>query len=386
MPRPAATTGPAQAPASTDTPARLPIAVLVLALLGVALAVDLWVLHYRVHAGAGPTFCDIDERVSCSDVARSPWSAFLGVPVAAWGALAYLTVALLAASALGRRRRGPWPAGLLFALTGLMTVTAVALAAVSELVIRKFCVMCAGSWAVTLALLAISAVLMRRAGGIRAALASDLSALRQHKVPAAVSVAVLAAMALAMLATYAWARPKEPLPAGHLIPPGPPGTLIVYEYSDYLCPHCAYMHGRERSIIASRPDVRFVRRNYPLDNACNARVPTTMHPGSCALARGGICAEELGQFEAYDDAAFAAQEARLTPEQLAQQIGLDLPAFRECLSSPETAERLASDIRSGDALGVRGTPSYEVQGKLLSIQALYAILGLKPDRVTASGK
>jgi uncharacterized membrane protein len=86
-PRPGAPS--ASAPAGPPPSSRaIPATLLVLALAGLAIAMDLWVLHVRAHAGAGPSFCDIDGRVSCSKVALSSWSVLLGVPNAAWGALA----------------------------------------------------------------------------------------------------------------------------------------------------------------------------------------------------------------------------------------------------------------------------------------------------------
>jgi uncharacterized membrane protein len=373
---PVAGRGPA-APASRAVPA----AILVLALAGLGVAIDLWVLHHRAHAG-GTAFCDISDTVSCSKVALSPYAVFLGVPTAAWGALAYLAVAGLAATALGRRRPGPaWPGGLLLILTGLMSLGAVALAAVSELVIHAFCIMCSVSWALSFALLGLSVALARRAGGARAAIRADLEALRAGRRAARAGAAGLAAAAVALLAVYALAPPQG-APAAKLptdlaaIPRGEPGSLVIYEFSDYLCPHCAVMHQEERSILARRPDVRFVRRFFPLDASCNPRLPTTIHPGSCDLARGGICAERLGRFEPYDDLAFATQNASPGPEKLAQQVGLDLGAFRDCMAAPETDRRLASDIQFGAQANVTFTPALQIQGKIYSKELVPALLGL----------
>lgn len=358
----------------------LPATALLLALAGLAVAGYLWRLHFRVHAGDASSFCDVNETVSCSDVARSPWSVFLGVPVAAWGALAYLAVAGLAVSALARRRPGPtWPGGVLLLLTGLLSAGAVALAAVSRLVLHKLCVMCSVSWAVSFALLGVSLALVRRAGGPAAAVRGDLQALRARPLPAAVGAGALAALAVALLAGYALAPKPPPPPVLGVIPVGPPGSLVVYEYSDYLCPFCARIHVEEKAIRAARPDVRFVRRFFPLDATCNRRLTATVHEGACDLARGGICAEKQGRFEAYDDAAFANQEARPGPEELARMAGLDPAAFDACLSSSDTQQRLAEDIQSGNELGVRGTPSFLLQGKVVGAPQLLQLLGVATE-------
>jgi uncharacterized membrane protein len=366
--------------AIAPAPRAIPAAILVLALGGVAVAIDLWLIHVRVHSGGGSSFCDINERVSCSNVARSPWSTFLGVPQAAWGALSYLVVAGLAASALVRRRAGStWPAGLLLLLTGFMVAWSVFLAGVSELVIHAFCYMCAISWGASLALLALSAVLARRAGGAAAAVRADLLAVRESPRAGTAAAAVVAAAALTLLLTHGFspaAVPPAPLPAQAVFPVGPPGSLVIYEYSDYLCPFCARIHGQEKAITERRPDVRLVHRFFPLEATCNPAVRTTVHEGACDLARGGICAEKQGRFEAYDDAAFAGQASRPGPEEVATQIGLDLPAFRACLSAPETQQRLAADIQGANQIGVNYTPAFLVQGKLVSAEQLLQQLGL----------
>jgi uncharacterized membrane protein len=375
------------APASRALPAVL----LVLALAGLAVAVDLWILWHHAHAGGGPAFCDVSNRLSCSRVALSPYSAVLGVPVAAWGALAYLLVAALAGWALLRRPHPSFPAGLLLVLTGAMTAGAAGLAYVSEVIIGAFCYMCAGSWTASAALLGCTIALVRRAGGPAAALRADLASLRARRGPALGGAAIFAAATAGLLALYAAAPWRAPVAgadarggaaAAPMIPPGPPGSLPVYEFSDYMCPHCATLHAAERAIVARRPDLRFLRRFYPLDSACNKLVtePLPGHEHSCELARGGICAEQQGRFEAYDDAAFAAQRSSPTAEEVAVKVGLDMASFRDCLAAPETERRLAEDVDEGLRLGINGTPTLLVRGRVYTVDALPLLFGVDPVR------
>jgi protein-disulfide isomerase/uncharacterized membrane protein len=355
----------AATPAATPSRA-LAVALLVLALAGLAVAIELVVLHARVTAGAGPSFCTVSEHVNCDKVAASRWSVLLGVPLAAWGALAYLVVAGMAAAALPRSRPHPaWPAGLLVLVTGAMSAAAVALAAISELVIRSLCIVCAVSWAISFALLIVSWRLAKRAGGPRVALAHDLGVVRGRPLPAAAAAGVLALLAGALLAWYA----RSPAPAaigGGAVgsPVGPPGSVVVYEYSDYQCPFCARMHDAIKPLLARRPDIRVLRRQFPLDDACNPKVARPFHVGACDQARAAICAEAQGLFDAMDDALFANQEGRAPLEAVARQAGLDLEKLRACMDSPETSHRLREDIADGIAAGVRATPSYAYQGKL----------------------
>ncbi|HEX5631781.1 MAG TPA: vitamin K epoxide reductase family protein, partial [Gemmatimonadales bacterium] len=94
--RPKARMPASRSPAAAPTQPRsraLEGAILALSLVGAALSVELALLHARAHAGGASSFCAISERVNCDTVALSPWSVALGVPLAAWGALAYLAVA-----------------------------------------------------------------------------------------------------------------------------------------------------------------------------------------------------------------------------------------------------------------------------------------------------
>ncbi len=384
-PSPRSQPGVAPAPppgAAAPAPWAIPVALLVLALGGLAVAVDLWLIHLRAHAGGGSAFCDVSERVSCTNVARSAWAVFLGVPQAAWGALCYLLVAGLAVSALVRRRPGStWPAGVLLVVTAFMSAWAVFLAGISELVIHTFCYMCSISWGISFALLALSAVLARRAGGPAEALRADLQALRERPAAGVTGGAILAALGLVLLFTHGFTPPARvgtPSAQG-VIPVGAPGSLVVYEYSDYLCPFCASMHQKEKAIAARRPDVRLVRRFFPLDATCNPGVQRTVHEGACDLARGGICAEKQGRFEAYDDAAFAGQATHPAPEELAAQVGLDAGAFRACLSAPDTQQRLAEDAQSGKQLGVHYTPAFLIQGKVVPADDFLRMLGIPTE-------
>jgi predicted DsbA family dithiol-disulfide isomerase len=63
-----------------------------------------------------------------------------------------------------------------------------------------------------------------------------------------------------------------------------------------------------------------------------------------------------------DDALYANQKARLPLDRIAERVGLDLAAFRECLAAPATRRRVQADVAAGIAVGVRATPTWVVNG------------------------
>jgi uncharacterized membrane protein len=68
------------------------IALLIVALLGIAFSLYAITLHYSPDPHS---VCNINETFNCDKVNKSPWSVFLGVPVAIWGAISYLFVFLI---------------------------------------------------------------------------------------------------------------------------------------------------------------------------------------------------------------------------------------------------------------------------------------------------
>jgi protein-disulfide isomerase len=137
---------------------------------------------------------------------------------------------------------------------------------------------------------------------------------------------------------------------------------VVVGFSDYQCPFCAKAHEELRTLLAARPDVKVVKRHFPLDPSCNPLLKRPMHPEACALARAAICAEGQGKLDEMDDALFLNQQARRPVEELAARLGLDLPRFRACLDDPETARRLSADIATGIQIGLKATPTWIVGG------------------------
>jgi protein-disulfide isomerase len=302
----------------------------------------------------------------------------LGIPVAVWGVLGYGLALLLALAGLRpRRRREGWPAGLLFAVAAIASAAAVALALVSRFAIGALCILCAASWLTSFALLG-AAWRACRPEGVGAAVRGDLGVLRARPLLTAGLALSAACVVVLVAAAYPryWARGAAGRPpeggAGAPVSPGLPpagpaaatqGSLVVVEFSDYECPFCARAHEETKQHLSTRPDVTLVRRHFPLDSACNPALSRRMHPEACELARAGICAEDQGKFPAMDDALFGNQQAKRPVEEVAAAVGLDLAAFRRCLSSPATEARLRSDVEAGIRVGLNATPTYVVGGR-----------------------
>lgn len=140
--------------------------------------------------------------------------------------------------------------------------------------------------------------------------------------------------------------------------PGAPVTIV--EFQDFHCPFCRRVQATVAEILARYGDrVKVVHRDFPIDS---------LHP----LARKGHeaarCANEQGKFWAYHDLLYA-NAPKAGPEHLtafAQEVGLNLRAFEQCVSSRKYRAAVQKDVDDGHGLGVTGTPTFFINGRLLS--------------------
>lgn len=130
-----------------------------------------------------------------------------------------------------------------------------------------------------------------------------------------------------------------------------PKKVTVVDFVDFECPFCRMTHAEFGPLLAARKDkVRVARKHVPL----------RMHPHAMDAAKAGCCGEMMGKGDEMDDALFSAPVEELTPEgceKIAQAHGLDVDAFRKCVSDPATAERIEADKTAFRAAKGHGLPT-----------------------------
>jgi protein-disulfide isomerase len=150
------------------------------------------------------------------------------------------------------------------------------------------------------------------------------------------------------------------LPAGQSASKGPADApLTIVEFSDYQCPFCARSEPLVKELLAAYPtQTRLVFKHFPL---------TSIHPQAMPAALAAAAAQKQGKFWEMHEILFANQRA-LSPEQIrqyAKQIGLDLARFDADLQSDEVKTAVQEDMQLAQRVGVRGTPTLFVNGKLI---------------------
>jgi protein-disulfide isomerase len=172
-------------------------------------------------------------------------------------------------------------------------------------------------------------------------------------------------------------------PAPHLVarvvaidhvlgPHGAPVTVV--EYGDFECPRCRQAADAVK-VLRARFDegVRFVFRHFPLEGA---------HSSALLAAEAAESAGAQGQFWPMHDLLFEQQLhlSRQRIDEMARSIGLDMARFIAEMDGRVYLQHVREDQRSGEFSGVRATPTFFVNGRILDVS--YAMHSLS-DAVDA---
>jgi Na+/H+ antiporter NhaA len=133
-------------------------------------------------------------------------------------------------------------------------------------------------------------------------------------------------------------------------------SVTVVEYGDFQCPYCGQAETAVREELRLDDDVRYVWRHVPL---------TDVHPQAQLAAEASEAAAAQGEFWAMHDLLLTHQDHLRERDLLgyAEQLGLDVPRFREALGRHKYAGRVAQDVESADISGVSGTPTFFINGQ-----------------------
>jgi protein-disulfide isomerase len=130
--------------------------------------------------------------------------------------------------------------------------------------------------------------------------------------------------------------------------------------------------------IAAFPDrVRLVYKDFPLAS----------HPRAVPAAEAARCAGEHGRFWEYHDLLFVGRAAFSDADLRTYAARLDVPLerFAACLASGRHRPAIAADAAEGRAAGVRGTPTFFVNGRpIVGAQPIEVFLDAIRDALAAS--
>lgn len=209
-----------------------------------------------------------------------------------------------------------------------------------------------------------------------------MTRLKKHLIVAAVIVAGFAAA----LGSYLLLAPEDRnsggldvQPAAQAMPvrdnshrPTRPAQseLTVVEFLDFECEACGAAYPMVEKLREEYGDrVTFIARYFPMPGHRNGEL----------AARTAEAAAQQGKFEQMYTKLFTTQKQWGESQEwkqdvfrgYAKELGLDMARFDAALADPEVAGRVETDQRDGLGLGVRGTPTFFVDGQMIDTPRSY---------------
>jgi len=144
--------------------------------------------------------------------------------------------------------------------------------------------------------------------------------------------------------------------------------VLIIEFSDFQCPFCRSfwretLNRLKSEYIDSGKSVKFVYRDFPLNS---------IHPLAQKYAEAAECSGDQGKYWQMHDKIFEEQDKLgqgtigvynvSDLKKWAIELGLSSSEFNQCLDSGKYAKEVENDFNDGSAAGVRGTPTFFING------------------------
>lgn len=139
-------------------------------------------------------------------------------------------------------------------------------------------------------------------------------------------------------------------------PKSAPVTII--EFTDFQCPYCKRSQDTIHQVLtAYGSKIRFVEKQYPLP----------FHNRAKPSAEAVLCAHDQGKFWEMHDKLFPSQSLESADfTRFATEVGLNVKKFESCLATGKMSARVDKDMDEAKRVGVRGTPHFFVNGRVIN--------------------
>lgn len=342
---------------------------------------------------SGQSICNLGGMWNCDAVNTSTYSNFLGSPVALWGFTTHLVFFLCQVMVAMRQEvRNLW-ADLTVLLSLLIAGASVVMGLISLTQIGSLCLFCFIAYALSF----LNIILLKLSGLDLLAPFKNCGGILKEKASWMLIVAIplfvfilnsswggslnsASVKGLVSDRIAAWvAAPISPLDLNLGLRLGASlsdAKMTIVEFADFRCPHCKHAAPSIKAFTQSRKDVALVFKAYPLDGTCNndENFQGRGDGISCRLAFAVFCAEKLEQKGwQFFNSIFENQENyhRLgTVEEVDESLcktGIsDCEKLKLCMADDGTKLMIQQMAQEGTQAGLKGTPTFYVNNKLLN--------------------
>ncbi|TDC62631.1 DsbA family protein [Streptomyces hainanensis] len=151
----------------------------------------------------------------------------------------------------------------------------------------------------------------------------------------------------------------------HRLSTAPDGKVTLVEFLDLECEACRAAYPIVEQLREEYAgQVTFVLRYFPIPSHRNAEPAARAVEAAAAQDR----LEDMYRmmYETQEEWGDQQESHEDTFRGFAEELGLDMARFEADWNDPATAERVALDQQDGLMLGVRGTPTFFLNGRLLN--------------------
>ena len=360
----------------------------ILALIGLGLSVKLAMIYYAANYNkyALASFCSINDFVDCDGAARTTFSQFLGIPLAYWGMLFYLTTLFL--TFVDKLKKIKFlrflevfknPMSYIAVIGTFAFLTSITLAGISIWIIKKLCILCVITYFIDflIALIAIK-------GWKEYFLSYKTTVIDfidgAKKYPKTFIILLISAITLLTVSEVTdcflphvrktkeirkYAKMTEnPYKTNGNILGAEKADVVIDLYSDFGCPMC-YVHNiMLHRAVKEYSNIQVIHHNLPFDTECNREIAMTMHPGACYMARAALSARKQGNYWGMSSLLYENHprtDAALTL--LVEKLNMDKDKFFKDLNSKEIDDELQKEIYHTYEMNLDSTPTTFINGE-----------------------
>lgn len=382
--------------------ANLYLAQVISAIVGIATSFYLLIQHTRLTHGIqdGASFCSLGRYADCDVVNASQYAELLGIPLATWGASFFFLLLALLFIAPPRDKNFRFFQGILAWLACFGISLDVVYLVIQLVKLNTVCLMCLLTYVCNGVILFC---IWKLAPKVPSRFKEILSAIQKgHPKWTAPRIALslvtwvlftvvlllIPAQVLKKSANYAHAdqaivqfydqwkdKPSKKLEAieGNGTWGNPNAKTVIVVFSDFECPFCRKAAFTLHAALKPYEErVFFVFKNFPLDSTCNPALPYQIHAHACKLARLATCGANKGKFWDVHDELFldmSDEDMKKGFDHISSRLKgtFSESEIQQCLQDPKIGSLVLEDIKLGQSLNVRGTPTTYINGKLVSI-------------------
>ncbi len=136
-------------------------------------------------------------------------------------------------------------------------------------------------------------------------------------------------------------------------------VITIVEFTDYQCPFCARAHKTMKKILKTYSGkVKLVQKQFPLP----------FHQNAKPAALAALCANEQKSYQKYTELLWENQR-ELDKKDLfnyAKRARLKMGPFKKCFNKERYLSQIEAEIKEGKKQGVRGTPTFIINGQSVS--------------------